>query len=163
MAAKIIYAKNIDELPTGDLNKVGTVKLGEEKLAGIKLKQRLAEEAAGGKTLTALEKNLKEEGLAGGQQKKRAALMNILGNKRDGTNKKKSVPYYRRALAAADESLSKTTGVSIQGMRGGASSVSVDTSATGGKMSSRINPLTGGAGPAVNGARKSSATQPNVP
>ncbi|MEK7068177.1 MAG: hypothetical protein AAB956_04220 [Patescibacteria group bacterium] len=154
MSAKIIYAKNIEELPTGDLNKVGTVKLGEEKLSGQKLKQRLAEEVRGGKTLTALEKNLKAEGLAGGQQKKRATLMGVIGGKGDGDNKKKPVPWYRRALATTDTDISKETGVSLQGRRGGASSVSVDTSATGGKMRSRINPLSGAAGPAVDGRKK---------
>jgi len=163
MAAKVIYAKNIEELPTSDLKQVGTVKLGEEKLAGAKLKQRLAREVSGGKTLTALEKDLQKQGLAGAQQRKRRALMNVIGGAENKIGKKKPVPWYRRALATEEDDISQKTGVSIHEVRGGVSHVSVDTRAQGGRMRSRINPLSGAAGPTVGGAPKPPTTRPNIP
>ncbi|PIR92337.1 hypothetical protein COU01_02365 [Candidatus Falkowbacteria bacterium CG10_big_fil_rev_8_21_14_0_10_44_15] len=163
MAAKVIYAKNIEELPTSDLKQVGTVKLGEEKLAGAKLKQRLAREVSGGKTLTALEKDLQKQGLAGAQQRKRRALMDVIGGEENKTGKKKPVPWYRRALATEEDDISQKTGVSIHEVRGGVSHVSVDTRAQGGRMRSRINPLSGAASPAINGGSKSTPPKSNRP
>ncbi|MFA6551652.1 MAG: hypothetical protein WCV41_03950 [Patescibacteria group bacterium] len=74
----------------------------------------------------------------------------------------KPIPYYRRALATADSEITKKTGVSIFDSRGGASQVSVDTRAQGGKTRSGINPITGGVS-SISSGQKPLPARPSIP
>jgi|GEM_PF-2703568 len=157
---KKIFAKNVAGI---NFKNVGIVKIGGQEMKDLELKKYLTKKVQGGKTLTALEKELKQEGLVDSQLNKRKELMRVLGGGDTNNNKEeKKVPWYRRSLASQDENLSQTTGVSFRNVRGGTGSVSVDTSATGGKMRSRINPLSSAAGPAINGASRPSAAPPRI-
>lgn len=76
--------------------------------------------------------------------------------------KKKKIPYYLQASAADESEISRRTGISIHDSRGGASRVSVDTRAQGGKINSSINPISGGVS-LVNKNQKPAPARPNIP
>jgi hypothetical protein len=163
MGVKKLYAKDIRAISAAKFKPVGEVKLGEEKISGLELKKYLEKEVSGGKTTTALEKSFKEAGLKEGQWEKRQALMGILNGGEDKNNgKPKPVPWYRRALATDDPEMTKKTGVSVYDARRGTSQVSVDTRAQGGRMSSSINPITGGVS-SVNKNQRPPLAKPGIP
>lgn len=162
MAIKKVFSSDIRKISTLNLAKnIGAVKINEEWLQGMDLKEYLKKEVSGGKSSAALEKQLKNAGV---EYKKRQKLMvMITDDGEDKTKKEKVMPWYRRALATDEPGISQTTGVNTHDVRGGVSGVSVDTSAQGGRMGSRINPITSGAGPAVSGSVKPISSRPAIP
>ncbi|PIT93672.1 hypothetical protein COU00_03110 [Candidatus Falkowbacteria bacterium CG10_big_fil_rev_8_21_14_0_10_43_11] len=163
MSVDKIFSQDIKKLPIKKFQKIGAVKLAGENLSGFKLRDYLEKEAAGGITITALEKKLKQEGLINEQWKKRGDIIKILSGE-DGTSiiKKKPVPWYLRDSATDDPKIIKKTSVSIFDARRAASQVSVDTRSQGGKMNSSINPITGGIS-SVNNNKKPSPAKPSIP
>lgn len=115
--AKIISASYLNKKLTGDLlkHKVGSVKINNagvvKTLAGVGLKKFIANKLSG-KTLTLIEKKLKDEyGVSGYQSKKRKALINfITGNQKKGLTEeqiKKNLQLAKRQTADIPEPLEK--------------------------------------------------------